>query len=150
MSLNNNGDGRGRRRRKNDDYITPSIIFAAMVLALFYLYMRWRDNRITHDEIITVSVALGIAAICFICYLPAAQHWFDRMEHERKDAEQRRFWERREANERAARLKEQQAEEERAKRHAKRREEALQRQLEQSQSASVDEDQKNNSINKRS
>lgn len=140
MSLYGNGGSRGGRRQKKDDYITPLVILAAMLLAVFYLYMRWRDNRITRDEIITVVIALGIAAICFICYLPAVQHWFDRMEHERRDAKERRFWADREAKERVQRLKEQQAEEARAARHAKRREEALQRQLEQSQRENAAED----------
>lgn len=142
MSLNSNGERRSRSRRKKDDYITPLFIFAAMLLAVFYLYLRWHDKRITHDEIVTVSTALGVAAICFVCYLPPVHHWFDRMEHERLDAEQRRFWAKRAENERVQRIKEQQEEEARAKRHARRREEALQRQLEQSQSANAAEDQK--------
>jgi hypothetical protein len=139
MSLNNHRKSSGGRRGKKDDYITPFLILAAMLVALFYLYLRWRDNRITHDEIITVSVALGIAVICFICYLPPVQHWFDRMEHERLDAEQRRFWAKRAENERLQRLKEQQQEEARAARHARRREESLQRQLEQSKSAGAEQ-----------
>jgi thiol:disulfide interchange protein len=123
----------------------PLIILAAMVLSVFYLYMRWRDNRITRDEIITVTIALVIAAIGFVCYLPPVHDWFDRMEHERKDAEQRRFWEKREANERLQRIKEQEQEEARALRRERRREEALQRQLEQSQSANAADDQKETS-----
>ena len=142
MSLNNGG---GRRRRrpspsKKDDYITPSLILAGMLLALYYLYTRWHDNRITRDEIITVSIALVISAVCFVCYLPATQRLFVQMEHGRLDAKERNFWKKREANEKVQRLKEQQAEEARAQRHARRREEALQRQLEQSQRVRVAED----------
>lgn len=143
MSLNSGGDRRQRRPSKpskKDDYITPSIIFAGMLLALYYLYTRWQTNRITRDEIVTVSLALAVAAVCFVCYLPGAQRWFDRMEHERRDAEARNFWVKREANERAQRLKEQQAEKAREQRHARRREEALQRQLEQSQSVNAADD----------
>jgi hypothetical protein len=140
MSLNNNGDRRRRHRRKKADYITPLFIFAAMLLAIFYLYTRWRDNRITRDEIITVSAALAIAAVCFVCYLPPVHDWFDRMAHERRDAQEREFWRKREANERAQRLKEQEADVARAERHARRRTEALQRQLEQSQSTNAAED----------
>ncbi|MES2462859.1 MAG: hypothetical protein V4671_19930 [Armatimonadota bacterium] len=139
MTRKNGGGSRGRRRRKKGDYVTPILIFAAMVVALFYLYMRWRDNRITRDEIITVSIALGIAAICFVCYLPPVHDWFDRMAEERRDAQERDFWVKREANERIQRAKEQQQEEARALRHAQRREEALQRQLEQSQRANADD-----------
>ncbi|MBC8101382.1 MAG: hypothetical protein H7Z41_02180 [Cytophagales bacterium] len=124
MSFNRGGESRSRRRRKKDDYVTPFVILAAMILALFYLWMRWRDNRITRDEISTVSLALGIAAICFVCYLPGVQDWFDRREHERKDAEQRRFWEKREAKERVQRLKQEEAEADRAERRARRREAA--------------------------
>jgi thiol:disulfide interchange protein len=121
----------------------PLIILAAMVLAVFYLYMRWRDNRITRDEIITVCIALVVAAIGFVCYLPPVHDWFDRMEHERKDAKMRDWWAKREANERLQRIKEQELEEARAQRRAQRREEALQRQLEQSQSANAADDQEN-------
>jgi thiol:disulfide interchange protein len=121
----------------------PLIILAAMILAVFYLYMRWRDNRITRDEIITVCIALSIAAISFVCYLPPVHDWFDRMEHERKDAKMREFWAKREANERLQRIKEQEMEEARAVRRARRREEALERQLEQSQSANATDDQEN-------
>lgn len=142
MSLNNNGDRRSRYRRKKADYITPLFIFAAMLLAIFYLYTRWRDDRITQDEIITVSVALGIAAVCFVCYLPPVHDWFDRRAHERRDAQEREFWRKREANERAQRLREQEVEVARAERHARRRAESLQRQLEQSQSANADDDDK--------
>jgi hypothetical protein len=141
MSSNKNRSSQSRRRQKKNDYITPLFILAAMVVALFYLYMRWHDNRITRDEIITVSVALGIAAIGFVCYLPPVHDWFDRMAHERRDAQERDFWVKREANERAQRLKEQELEAARAIRHARRREEALQRQLEQSQSANAADDQ---------
>ena len=143
MSLKNGGERRRRRPSKKDDYVTPSIILAGMMLALYYLYTRWHDNRITRDEIITVSIALVISAVCFVCYLPATQRWFDQKEHERLDAKERNFWAKREANERSQRLKEQQAEAARAQRHARRREEALQRQLEQSQSANAADDQKN-------
>ncbi len=138
----NNGKSRGRRRQKKHDYVMPLIILAAMVVSVFYLFMRWRDNRITSDEIITVTIALVIAAIGFVCYLPPVHDWFDRMEHERKDAAMRRFWEKREANERIQRIKEQEQEEARALRRERRREEALQRQLEQSQRANADDDQK--------
>jgi hypothetical protein len=143
MSLSTNGNSRSRRRRNKNDYVMPLIILAAMVLAVFYLYMRWRDNRITRDEIITVCIALGVAAIGFVCYLPPVHDWFDRMEHERKDAKMREFWAKREANERLQRIKEQEMEEARALRRARRREEALQRQLEQSQSANAADDQEN-------
>ena len=142
MRSNKNGARRKSRSGKKDDYITPAIILAGILLALYYLYFRWQSNRITRDEIITVSVALAVSAVCFICYLPGAQRWFDRMEHERRDAQERDFWVKRTENERAQRLREQQAEGDRAKRHARRREEALQRQLEQSQSANAAEDQK--------
>src|SRR6185312_14194149 len=116
MTPKKNGERRRSRSGKKDDYITPSIILGGILLALYYLYFRWQSNRITRDEIITVSIALAVAIVGFVCYLPSAQRWFDRMEHERRDAQERDFWVKRTENERAQRLREQEAEQARAKR----------------------------------